>query len=251
MSLSRWRRPTSMSRRSASAARGQVGGNPAADRGCARARQGRRRQPAAQGLARDWRRSGAGTGGGASDKAKDETAARATLKKLRGMTHELHSAVALAVDGRVLWTHTGTARLKMRDFSDAFLEDISSAPAIASVSRSAPTSSRASAYSSSIISRATTSRYSACRSWRCWRNCVRRDDRDMKRACVIGWPIAHSRSPLIHGYWLRTLRHRWRLYEGGVPPEAVDAIPALPARTGSSAATSPCRTRRRPLRPPM
>jgi shikimate dehydrogenase len=26
----------------------------------------------------------------------------------------------------------------------------------------------------------------------------------MKRACVIGWPIAHSRSPIIHGYWLRT-----------------------------------------------
>lgn len=25
----------------------------------------------------------------------------------------------------------------------------------------------------------------------------------MKRACVIGWPIEHSRSPLIHGYWLR------------------------------------------------
>ncbi len=24
----------------------------------------------------------------------------------------------------------------------------------------------------------------------------------MKRACVIGWPVAHSRSPLIHGYWL-------------------------------------------------
>ena len=56
-------------------------------------------------------------------KAKDEAAARATLKKLRGKTHELHSAVALAVDGRVLWTHTGTARLKMRDFSDAFLEE--------------------------------------------------------------------------------------------------------------------------------
>ncbi|MGZ5889567.1 MAG: Maf family nucleotide pyrophosphatase [Hyphomicrobium sp.] len=56
-------------------------------------------------------------------KAKDEAAARATLMKLRGMTHELHSAVALAVDGRVLWTHTGTARLKMRDFSDAFLEE--------------------------------------------------------------------------------------------------------------------------------
>jgi shikimate dehydrogenase len=24
----------------------------------------------------------------------------------------------------------------------------------------------------------------------------------MIRACVIGWPVAHSRSPLIHGYWL-------------------------------------------------
>jgi shikimate dehydrogenase len=24
----------------------------------------------------------------------------------------------------------------------------------------------------------------------------------MKRACVIGWPIQHSRSPMIHGHWL-------------------------------------------------
>jgi shikimate dehydrogenase len=23
-----------------------------------------------------------------------------------------------------------------------------------------------------------------------------------RRACVVGWPVAHSRSPLIHGYWL-------------------------------------------------
>jgi shikimate dehydrogenase len=25
----------------------------------------------------------------------------------------------------------------------------------------------------------------------------------MRKACVIGWPIAHSRSPLIHNYWLK------------------------------------------------
>jgi shikimate dehydrogenase len=25
----------------------------------------------------------------------------------------------------------------------------------------------------------------------------------MMKACVIGWPIAHSRSPLIHNYWLK------------------------------------------------
>lgn len=24
----------------------------------------------------------------------------------------------------------------------------------------------------------------------------------MKRACVVGWPVSHSRSPLIHRYWL-------------------------------------------------
>jgi len=56
-------------------------------------------------------------------KAKDEAAARATLMKLKGRMHELHSAVALAADGKVLWAHTGTARLKMRDFSDAFLDE--------------------------------------------------------------------------------------------------------------------------------
>ena len=27
----------------------------------------------------------------------------------------------------------------------------------------------------------------------------------MKKACVIGWPISHSRSPLIHNYWLKRL----------------------------------------------
>ncbi len=27
----------------------------------------------------------------------------------------------------------------------------------------------------------------------------------LRRACVVGWPIAHSRSPLIHTFWLRAL----------------------------------------------
>lgn len=27
----------------------------------------------------------------------------------------------------------------------------------------------------------------------------------MIKACVVGWPITHSRSPMIHGYWLKTL----------------------------------------------
>ena len=56
-------------------------------------------------------------------KPGDEAGARVTLTKLRGRTHELHSAVALAEDGQVTWTHTGTARLTMRNFSDEFLEE--------------------------------------------------------------------------------------------------------------------------------
>ncbi len=28
----------------------------------------------------------------------------------------------------------------------------------------------------------------------------------MTRACIIGWPVDHSRSPMIHGYWLKTYR---------------------------------------------
>jgi shikimate dehydrogenase len=26
-----------------------------------------------------------------------------------------------------------------------------------------------------------------------------------RNACVVGWPVAHSRSPIIHGFWLRQL----------------------------------------------
>jgi septum formation protein len=56
-------------------------------------------------------------------KAPNMEAARAALRKLRGRTHELHSAVAFAEKGKVTWAHVATARLTMRDFSDAFLDD--------------------------------------------------------------------------------------------------------------------------------
>jgi len=56
-------------------------------------------------------------------KPKDEAAARDALHKLKGKTHELHSAVAFAEDGVVTWATAATARLTMRDFSDAFLDD--------------------------------------------------------------------------------------------------------------------------------
>jgi septum formation protein len=56
-------------------------------------------------------------------KAPSTDAAREALRKLRGRTHELHSAVAFAENGNITWAHVATARLTMRDFSDAFLDD--------------------------------------------------------------------------------------------------------------------------------
>jgi septum formation protein len=45
------------------------------------------------------------------------------LRALRGRAHELNSALALVRDGELLFDCVDTARLTMRDFSDAFLDD--------------------------------------------------------------------------------------------------------------------------------
>ncbi|HET7885019.1 MAG TPA: shikimate dehydrogenase [Bradyrhizobium sp.] len=39
-------------------------------------------------------------------------------------------------------------------------------------------------------------------------------------ACLIGWPAAHSRSPLIHHYWLRKLAIEGGYTIEAIPPEA-------------------------------
>ncbi|MDP1616201.1 nucleoside triphosphate pyrophosphatase [Phenylobacterium sp.] len=56
------------------------------------------------------------------DKAVDRAEARSRLLALRGKPHFLHSAVALAQDGEVLWSEIACATLTLRDFSDAFLD---------------------------------------------------------------------------------------------------------------------------------
>lgn len=56
------------------------------------------------------------------DKPADMPAAREQLQSLRGKTHELVTAVALARGGSVIWRQIEVARLTMRDFSDAFLD---------------------------------------------------------------------------------------------------------------------------------
>jgi shikimate dehydrogenase len=44
---------------------------------------------------------------------------------------------------------------------------------------------------------------------------------ELPRAFVIGWPIAHSRSPLIHNYWLKTLGLKGSYERIAVRPEAL------------------------------
>lgn len=46
----------------------------------------------------------------------------------------------------------------------------------------------------------------------------------MKRACVIGWPIEHSRSPLIHGYWLERYGIDGAYTKEAVRPEVLKAF---------------------------
>jgi septum formation protein len=55
-------------------------------------------------------------------KPVDRATAREQLRMLSGQTHELHSAVALARNGRVTFSKVETARLTMRELSDDFLE---------------------------------------------------------------------------------------------------------------------------------
>lgn len=46
----------------------------------------------------------------------------------------------------------------------------------------------------------------------------------MMRACVIGWPISHSRSPLIHNYWLRQYGIEGTYTKEPVKPEDLEAF---------------------------
>lgn len=48
--------------------------------------------------------------------------ARAQLRAMRGFRHDLLSAAVICEDGAPIWRHIGTARLTVRDFSDAWLD---------------------------------------------------------------------------------------------------------------------------------
>ncbi len=41
----------------------------------------------------------------------------------------------------------------------------------------------------------------------------------LRAACIVGWPVAHSRSPLIHNYWLKRYGIAGEYRREAVPPE--------------------------------
>jgi septum formation protein len=62
-------------------------------------------------------------GGRHLSKCDDLKQARLLLAHLSGHVHVLVSAAALARDGNLLWTHTSSCRMAMRELSPQFLDD--------------------------------------------------------------------------------------------------------------------------------
>ncbi|MBF0665566.1 MAG: Maf family protein [Brevundimonas sp.] len=57
------------------------------------------------------------------DKPEDRDDARRQLTRMRGATHRLISAMVICQAGRPVWRHIEVAKLTIRAFSDAFLDD--------------------------------------------------------------------------------------------------------------------------------
>lgn len=57
------------------------------------------------------------------EKPRTADGLRVQLRALRGRAHRLVSAAAVARDGVLLWRHVEVARLHVREFSDAWLEE--------------------------------------------------------------------------------------------------------------------------------
>lgn len=56
------------------------------------------------------------------DKVSTRAEAAETLRRLRGKTHILQGAIVACIEGAPVWRHLAQPRLRMRNFSDAFLE---------------------------------------------------------------------------------------------------------------------------------
>ena len=60
--------------------------------------------------------------GGLVSKAASMNDARSRLLSMRGRAHHLHSGAALARNGQIVWSGVDTATMRVRAFSEAFLD---------------------------------------------------------------------------------------------------------------------------------
>ena len=151
----------------------------------------------------------------------------ATLLALSGQTHHLNSAAVLVRGGETLWSHVEIARMTMRQLDPGVHRPPSRrASATRRWRASAPTRSKAAASSCSRRSRATTFTIVGLPLLpllAALRRTAAPSMAEPIEAFVCGHPIAHSRSPMIHGHWLNELRHRRQLRRdrrraGGISP---------------------------------
>jgi len=49
---------------------------------------------------------------------------------------------------------------------------------------------------------------------------------EFRAACIIGWPAGHSRSPIIHNYWIKQHGIAGEYRKEAVPPEEFAAFVA-------------------------
>ena len=54
----------------------------------------------------------------------------------------------------------------------------------------------------------------------------------LRRACILGWPLSHSRSPLIHSYWLKSFGLAGEYFALPIPPAGIERALAGFATSG-------------------
>ncbi len=192
-------------------------------------------------------------------KPKDMVEAGQHLLSLSGKTHRLNSAdCPLARPMTILWRHVSSANMTSAHTDAGIRRSPSAACRRARpCPASAPTSWRVRASSCSTRSMVTISPSSVFRCCRCsqnfgnWERSMR-DSREtfVNHAFVTGYPIKHSRSPLIHGYWLKQLgldRQLPRARGEAGRFLGLHRSAEATAHPVFAAATSPSRTRKSPI----
>jgi len=106
------------------------------------------------------------------DKVATRAEAADVLRRLRGKTHVLQSAIVACVEGAPVWRHLSQPKLRVRNFSDDFLETYLDQIGDAPSNASAAIRSKVLAHNCLIASTATIFRSSACRCCRLCNGCA-------------------------------------------------------------------------------